>query len=69
MKNKRKQNDLGDIGGSWTLPTVVVISGAVNEKAKDKKIYRKKKNIKEYIKWIKVQWIFKAIDIFVEENK
>ena len=42
-----------------TLPTVVVFSGAVNKKAEDKK----------YIKWIKVQLIFKAIDIFVEENK
>ena len=68
MKNKRKQNDLGNIDGSWTLPTVVVISGAVNKKAKDKKKYIEK-NIKEYIKWIKVQLIFKAIDIFVEENK
>ena len=48
MKNKRKQNDLGNIDGSWTLPTVVVISGAVNKKAKDKKKYIEKKHKRIY---------------------
>ena len=51
MKKKRKQNDFGNIDGSWTLPTVVAISGAVNKKAKDKNSLSKKKHKRIYQKW------------------